>query len=525
MHIKKISIHTLNQILMFKNHPKGLLAASLANMGERFGFYTMMAILTLFLMAKFGLDEVDAGIIYSIFYASIYLLALVGGLIADKTRKYKGTILVGLVLMTLGYLIIAIPTPTPVPQGQFVIFLAITCLGLLIIAFGNGLFKGNLQALVGQMYDDPRYSKLRDSGFQWFYMFINVGAIFAPFIAVGVRNWWVERNGFLYNGDLPALAHQYLGNTITPEAAGRLQNLAAEVGYSGTDLAAFSNEYLSVFATGFHYAFAVAIIAMLISLVIYVTNKKIFPDPKAKVANAQGVVEDEMSVQEIKQRLYALFAVFAVVIFFWFSFHQNGLTLNYFAKDYTDLSQIKLNLGFTTLQGAEIFQSFNPFFVVFLTFIVVGFFGWLRAKGKEPSTPKKIAIGMGIAALAYLVMTLGSMGLPTKAEVDAMGGLPNDARVGPWLLIGTYFILTVAELFISPLGISFVSKVAPPKYQGIMQGAWLGATAVGNSLLFIGAIFYTSMSMTATWTVFVVACLISMFTMLFMLKWLERVSK
>ncbi|HBG58440.1 MAG TPA: MFS transporter, partial [Porphyromonadaceae bacterium] len=118
-----------------------------ANMGERFGFYTMMAILSLFIMTKFGLDETKTGIIYSIFYASIYLLALVGGLLADKTRNYKGVILTGLLLMTLGYVIIAIPTPTPVPEGQFGLLLAFTCLGLLVIALGNGLFKGNLQAL------------------------------------------------------------------------------------------------------------------------------------------------------------------------------------------------------------------------------------------------------------------------------------------------------------------------------------------------------------------------------------------
>lgn len=511
---------------MFKNHPKGLLAASLANMGERFGFYTMMAILVLFLMTKFGLDEKSAGIIYSIFYASIYLLALVGGLIADKTRNYKGIIMIGLLLMALGYVIIAIPTATPVPPDKFVILLALSCFGLFIIAFGNGMFKGNLQALVGQMYDNPQYSKMRDSGFQLFYMFINVGAIFAPLLAVGVRNWWVEKNGYLYNADLPALAHQYLGNTITPEGTTRLQTLASEVGFSGTDLVAFSNGYLNVFTTGFHYAFAVAIVAMIISLVIYIFNKKGFPDPADKQIDHSGnSVVVEMDIKEIKQRLYALFAVFAVVIFFWFSFHQNGLTLTYFAKDYTDLSQIKINLGFATLQGAEIFQSINPFFVVFLTPIIVGFFGWLRAKGKEPSTPRKIAIGMGIAALAYVVMAIGSIGLPLKSEVDAMGGLADSARVTPWLLIGTYFILTVAELFISPLGISFVSKVAPPKYQGIMQGAWLGATAVGNALLFIGAIFYTSISMTGTWLVFVMACLISMFTMLAMIKWLERIAK
>jgi POT family proton-dependent oligopeptide transporter len=509
---------------MFKKHPKGLLAASLANMGERFGFYTMMAILSLFLMSKFGLDETKAGIIYSIFYFSIYILAFVGGIIADKRRNYKGTILVGLVLMTIGYFLIAIPTPTPVPASSFALTLAMTCFGLFVIAFGNGLFKGNLQALVGQMYDNPQYSNQRDTGFSLFYMFINVGAIFAPFAAVGIRNWWVSSHGYAYNSDLPTLCHEQIGGNISAEASVRLRDLATQVGYTGNDLGAFSSNYLNLFTTGFHYAFAVAIVAMLISLVIYIINKKNFPNPKLASDKASSNAL-EMDAAEIKQRLYALFAVFAVVIFFWFSFHQNGLTLTFFAKDYTDLSRIKLDLGFTTLQGAEIFQSINPFFVVFLTPVIMAIFGALRSRGKEPSTPKKIAIGMGIAALGYVVMSIGSIGLPTKEEITSMGGLPDLQRVTPFLLIGTYLILTIAELFISPLGISFVSKVAPPKYQGIMQGCWLGATAIGNQLLFIGAIFYKSIPMSLTWTVFVVACLISMFTMLAMIKWLERITK
>jgi len=509
---------------MFKKHPKGLLAAALANMGERFGFYTMMAILALFLMAKFGLDETKAGIIYSIFYFSIYILAFVGGIIADKTKNFKGTILIGLVLMAVGYLMISIPTPTPVPAAKFGMFLAMTCFGLFVIAFGNGLFKGNLQALVGQMYDNPQYGKMRDSGFSLFYMFINVGAIFAPLAAVGVRNWWVTSHGFQYNSSLPELCHKHLNGTISTEGAVSLSDLATRVGYTGTDMSAFANEYLNVFSTGFHYAFAVAIFAMLISLTIYLFNKKSFPDPATKVKGENSNVV-EMSAKEVSQRLSALFAVFAVVIFFWFSFHQNGLTLTFFAKDYTDLSSINLNLGFTKLVGAELFQSINPFFVVFLTPIILFIFGFLRVRGKEPSTPKKIAIGMGIAALGYVLMVVGSMGLPTKAALDTMGGLQDAQRVTPFLLIGTYFILTVAELFISPLGISFVSKVAPPKYQGMMQGLWLCATAIGNSLLFIGAIFYKSIPISYTWTIFVVACFLSMFTMLFMIKWLERVAK
>jgi acetylornithine/succinyldiaminopimelate/putrescine aminotransferase len=152
--------------------------------------------------------------------------------------------------------------------------------------------------------------------------------------------------------------------------------------------------------------------------------------------------------------------------------------------------------------------------------------GWRSiAKKINLSTPKKIAIGMGIAASAFAVMAIGSYGLPTNAARINMGGLNDAVRVTPWLLIGTYLILTIAELFISPLGIAFVSKVAPPQYQGIMQGLWLTATALGNQLLFIGVIFYKSIPIWGTWCIFVAACVISMFTMLFMIKWLERVAK
>lgn len=515
---------------MFSKHPKGLIGAALSNMGERFGFYIMMAILSLFLMSKFGLEKTESTIIYSIFYALIYLLALAGGYIADKTKKYKQTILAGLVLMSVGYLLIAIPTPTPVPN--LALFLTMTCVGLFVIAFGNGLFKGNLQAVVGQMYDSKEYADKRDTGFQIFYMFINIGALFAPLIAVGIRNWWVGANGFVYNPDLPALCHKFLKGTLNPEASARFTELATEVSKSGApaDLGAFANQYLDVFNTGFHYAFGAAIIAMLISLVVFISNKNKLPDPALKAINAKkedNTAESapQMPAEEVKQRLYALFAVFAVVIFFWFSFHQNGVTLTFFANDYTDLSLLSFDLGFTVIEGAEVFQFFNPFFVVFLTPIVIAFFGWLKARGQEPSTPKKIAIGMGIAAIAFVVMAIGSYGLPDADTAKEMGGLANDARVTPFLLIGTYLILTIAELFISPLGLSFVSKVAPPQYQGIMQGAWLGATALGNQLLILGTIFYENIPIWATWCVFVAACLISMFTMLGMLKWLERIAK
>jgi len=506
---------------MFKGHPKGLVPAALANMGERFGFYTMMAILVLFLQAKFNLSGPNAGIIYGIFYFSIYILALVGGIIADRIQNYKGTIQAGLILMAVGYVILALPTTTPVTDYNLV--LGITILGLAIIAFGNGLFKGNLQALVGQMYDNQKYGPMRDSGFSLFYMFINVGAIFAPFTAIGIRSWWLGRNGFTYDASLPEQAHTFLGGNMSVDNITNYQAYADKVsGSVVSDLTTFSNEYLNVFNTGFHYAFGIAIIAMVISLLVYMKNKKNFPNPKKATAPGEITDEIKMEAKEVAQRMYALLAVFGVVIFFWFSFHQNGLTLTFFARDYTLLS-----IGSYSF-AAEIFQSMNPFFVVFLTPIVVGLFGWLRARNMEPSTPKKIAIGMGIASLAFVVMVIGSLGLPLFSEISSsLGGTPlTDAeRVTPFLLLGTYFILTVAELFISPMGISFVSKVAPPQYQGMMQGGWLGATALGNGLLFIGAFLYDAIPIWMTWSIFVIATAISMFTIMFMIKWLERVAK
>jgi POT family proton-dependent oligopeptide transporter len=499
---------------MFKDQPKGLIPAALANMGERFGFYTMMAILVLFLMSKFGMSGKEAGELYSIFYGAIYILALAGGLIADGTKNYKGTIIAGLVVMSLGYLFLAMPS---LITSQWIALTA-----LLVIAFGNGLFKGNLQALVGQLYDNDTYSKKRDSGFQIFYMFINIGGMIAPFAAVWVRNWFVQVQGYGYNSDLPGLCWQFKNGTMSAEVLnGRYTELATEVSEGAlSDITSFADSYLNAFNTGFHYAFSVAIIAMLISLVIFILYKRVLPDKKGAVEKPQMSKEEiRQGAKEVKQRILALLAVFAVVIFFWFSFHQNGLTLTMFAKDYTQLKFFGFDIT------AELFQSINPFIVVLFTPVIMLIFAALDKRGKEPSTPRKIGIGMGIAALAFVIMALGSIGLPELKEVQAIGGLSFDARVTPWLLFATYFTLTIAELFISPLGLSFVSKVAPAHLQGLMQGCWLGATAVGNFSLVLGAIMYENISISVTWTVFIVVCTISMIAMFSMVAWLERVAK
>jgi POT family proton-dependent oligopeptide transporter len=605
---------------MLKNHPRGLLVAFFSNMGERFGFYTMMAILVLFLQARYDLSAEKAGTIYSWFYFSIYALALVGGIIADATKRYKLVIMTGILIMFAGYVIMTIPGMS----------LTITIVGLFTIAFGNGLFKGNLQAVVGQMYDDPKYSKLRDSAYMIFYMGINVGAFFAPFAATGMRNWWLKVNGFLHDASLPSLCHQYLSGKLGD--TGTLQKLADHVNMSGpvTDLSGFATRYLEVFSKGYNYAFGVAAGAMIISLLVYIFFNRLLPKKEREVKEATSKVVFKPGIiiasiaamgvtafalkflvgladgfafglfaafltwiilssrKEEKERITALAFVFIVVVFFWMSFHQNGLTLTMFARDYTVkevgpftnmfftlpsmlavigsiaglvlltrknsdsksritggiffvvailfstyiltgsdptviMKKIITPFGATNAISPEIFQSFNPLFIVALTFPVMGSFAWLAKKGIEPSTPKKIGLGMIIAAVGFLVIFFGSIGLPS--QLSLAGAPVNDAsRVSPYWLINSYLILTVAELFLSPMGLSFVSKVAPSRFQGLMQGGWLLATAVGNKLLVVGSILWTKFSLTTLWMVFIICCLVSAAFIFSILKKLEKVG-
>ena len=608
---------------MLKNHPKGLLVAFFSNMGERFGFYTMMAILVLFLQAKFDLPAEEAGNIYSWFYFSIYALALVGGILADATKKYKLVILAGIIIMFAGYVVMAVPGMS----------LTITIIGLMTIALGNGLFKGNLQAVVGQMYDDPKYSKLRDTAFMIFYMGINVGAFFAPFAAEGMRNWWLKVNGFAHDASLPSLCHQYMKGTL--ENSEVLQQLANKVNLSGpvSDLSAFASSYVETFARGYNYAFMVAAGAMILSLIVYLIFGRLLPNKEKKAAVASEKVDFNpvpliaalfamgvtafglhfienvgwtsgfafglfagfvtwiilSSRKEERARITALVLVFFVVIFFWMSFHQNGLTLTLFARDYTAktvgaftnlfftlpsmlavigsiagivillykniktkvkvwggiLFAVSLMLSIFFLTGfdptsllgriltpfgpinsisPEVFQSFNPLFIVALTFPVMGAFAWMNKKGIEPSTPKKIGIGMVIAALGFIIILVASIGAPSPASLDGVPVSDND-RVTPYWLMSSYLVLTVAELFLSPMGLSFVSRVAPSRFQGLMQGGWLLATAVGNKLLFVGTILWDKVNLTTLWMVFIVCCLLSATFIFSILRRLEKVGK
>ncbi len=511
---------------MFEGQPKGLYALALANTGERFGYYTMLAVFALFLRANYGLTPAMAGTIYSSFLMFVYFFPLFGGMLADKFGFGK-MVTTGILIMFAGYLLLS------VPLGGGNMALVVMLCALLLIGFGTGLFKGNLQVMVGDLYNDPKYAAKRDSGFSIFYMAINIGALFAPTAAIKIKEY--------------------------AETA---------LGYSSND--------------AYHFSFAVACASLIISIAIYYIFRSTFRHTeggtKKNAVKADAVSnEPELSKEETKQRIVALCLVFAVVIFFWMAFHQNGLSLTYFADEFTAQSAEGLqsmcfdvwNLvlvifivyaGFSLFQSktakgkgiaavviivavallvwkygmvegsvavsAPIFQQFNPFYVVALTPVSMAIFGSLAAKGKEPSAPRKIAYGMIVAAAAYALMMVFSFGLPMPQTVMGADGEPvaqHVADVTPNLLITTYLILTFGELLLSPMGIAFVSKVAPPKYKGMMMGGWFVATAIGNQLVVVGGLLWGAVPLWMCWGVFLGVCLVAAVFMFAMMKRLEKV--
>lgn len=546
---------------MFKNQPAGLYVLSLANTGERFGYYTMLAIFLLFLQAKFGFDSTVSGQIYAGFLALVYFMPLIGGWVADRW-SFSKCVVTGIAVMFVGYMIMAIPTEIRSTSS-----LVILCASLLLIAIGTGLFKGNLQVMVGDLYNNARFSGQRDAAFSLFYMAINIGSMFAPMAATAMCNVAMKAQGLTYVSTLPALCNQYLDGA---ENDAYLIATATEAGMTpGADLAAWASQYITTLTTGYSYGFAIACASLIVSFLIYFLGRKTYAhiltdkkNPSAKAAESTG---PELTPSQTKQRVVALLLVFAVVIFFWMVFHQNGATLTEFAKTCTapeasgwtrigfnvwallsiavgvyalfNLFQSKSNLSriisvailalvawalyyfynttpepLTGIQPQQ-YQQFNPFYVVALTPVSLALFGWLAKKKKEPSAPRKIGYGMLMAAVAYGVMCIGSLSI-----------VGTSAAVSPNWLIGTYLLLTFAELLLSPMGISFVSKVAPPKLKGSMMGGWFAATAVGNYLVSIPMFLWGKVSTVMLWGILIVICLVSAAFIFSIMKKLESAT-
>ena len=556
---------------MFKGHPKGLYALALANTGERFGYYTMLAIFVLFLQAKFGFDEAQAGGIYGAFLGVVYFMPLIGGILADRFG-YGKMVRAGIVVMFLGYLLLAVPMMGA--TAKVTMFSA-----LALIAIGTGLFKGNLQVMVGNLYDEAKYSPFRDNGFSLFYMAINIGSMFAPMTATKVTDLFLGKAGFTYVPQIPSLAHQYLDGTISADALQSFEKLAVEQGYAIDNLTAFAHNYIESLSTAYNYGFGVACISLVLSMAIYLCCRSWFKhaDVNTKQAKAMGDTNVvELTPEQTRSRMTALFMVFAVVIFFWMSFQQSGLCLTFFARDYTantatGFSRIGFNIWALTLVAISVytlfstfqaetrknkivsgiitlllwggaaalylgmpatinilpqeFQQFNPFFVVALTPVSMAVFGALANRGKEPSSPKKIGLGMIVAALGFTIMAMASVHLLSPAELKATGGV-SSTLVSPNWLISTYLVLTFAELLLSPIGISFVTKVAPPKYKGMMMGCWFCVTAIGNYLTsVIAKIWGAGMPLWMVWGVLVVLCLLSAIFIFAIMKKLEAATK
>ena len=515
---------------MFENQPKGLYALALANTGERFGYYTMLAIFALFMQAKFGWTESEAGQVYAIFLAVVYFAPLLGGMLADKIG-YGKCVTLGFATMFLGYLGLAIPTGAD-EMGKIAMFAGLACVSL-----GTGLFKGNLQVLVGNLYDSPQYASSRDSAFSLFYMAINLGSMFAPSMAKWITNLYLGQYGFVY------------------------------------DAANQDPAYLKALYGAYGLCFGVACISLIFSAVVYFAFRGWFKhaDITAKQAKESKQEVEELTPKQTRDRIVALLLVFGVVIFFWMAFHQNGSALTFFAKKYTNLSvsgsmriwfnifslavialsvytgigvfqsktgknkvlcgvvtllawagaiALFMNMEDPTMSQPSDFQQFNPFFVVALTPFSMLFFGYLAKKGHEVSAPARIALGMFVAAVGFAVITLASTNLISPMDL----GDKTQSILSPSWLISTYFTLTLAELLLSPMGISFVSKVAPPKYKGLMMGGWFVATAIGNYLSSIPSMLWNRIPLMYNWGILIALCLVSALVMFALLKKLNKMT-
>jgi POT family proton-dependent oligopeptide transporter len=495
---------------MFKGHPKGLYVLFFTEMWERFGFYTMLAIFVYYMQENFGWDATTVTNVYGIFLAGVYITPLIGGWLADNVLGYGKTITLGAIVMGVGYFMMAVPTSSSL---QLYIALVVVCIG-------NGLFKANISVLVGNLYAHSQGS-LKDAGYNIFYMGINIGAFYAPMAAAGIRNFVMDN----FNVTL---------------------------------------------AEGYNAGFAVAAGGMLFSLLIFVIFKKYYANADYRAKEKENVeVDVVLTKSQEKERVIALMTIFTIVIFFWMAFHQNGSALALFARDYTDVFVgsftyllfdiiglhavlfvllggaaafvskttkqkgigglfavigliviiIKLNtLGEQNQIAPEQFQSFNPMFIVLLTPIIVGWFAYLNKKGREPSSPAKIGIGMIITGISYIIMVFAVTALPS---MTVLAGGTSSITVSPYWLMSTYFMLTVAELHLSPMGLSFVSKVSPPKMKGLMMGGWFGATAIGNYLSgFVGR-FYQNWEL---WQFFLLMVVTSFFAALLLRIFLKKLK-
>ncbi|MCL5281008.1 MAG: peptide MFS transporter, partial [Planctomycetes bacterium] len=402
---------------MLKNHPRGLMVLFFTEMWERFGFYIMMAIFYLYMDKSLGWNDERKGSLYGAFLGMVYFIPILGGFLGDRVLGQRHTIRLGAVLMMFGY---AALTFSSLQR------LALFYVGLLLVAVGTGLFKANISVLVGNLYEEG--SQFKDAAFNIFYMGVNLGAALAPLAAT----------------------------------------------------------FISVRYGSYNLSFAAAAVGMAISLFVFQIGRRHLVPAHAGGLKATASAGQSVAVgsrAEDWQRIASLFTLFLIAIFFWVAFYQNGSSLTLFAERSTAPYSLTIPLpsflvsAFGLRSSAlsfslkpETYQVFNPLFILLLTPVLVAIFARMRKKGLEPSSASKIFAGMAVMGFSVLIMVFAARA----------GGDLDQNIMSPWWLISSYFAVTVSELLVSPMGLSYVSKVAPARMRGLMMGCWFGSTAVGS---------------------------------------------
>jgi len=536
-------------------HPAGLYFLFFTEMWERFGYYLMLGIFVLYMIdvdtGGMGFPDKNADDLFGTFIALTYLTPFLGGFLADRFLGYVKSVYIGGVLMAAGYLALALPGIT-----SFYIALA-------LIIIGNGLFKPNISTLLGNLYSTEEYKSMKDSGYNIFYMGINIGAFICNIIAAFMRNKFSWEAAFATAGIglllglvvfSFGLKHFKEANVIKPKEKG-------DVGLSKVLL----------------YVFVPAIVAGVLGWIIP-GNILGSDSTDAFIFACLPVIGFYLSLylraNPIDKRpIAALLAVFAVGVMFWAVFKQNGTALTRWAKFYTERAvspsvekplndlylveeipykdaevtvyddqfrvvrnesgEIEKTIGkdvyFSNvdpdklpvegdsifLVNTELFQSVNPAWVIILTPLLVWFFIRLGKRNKEPTTAGKIALGLFISALSCLVMIAA-----------AYYGSNGDIKVSPWWLIACYGVITLGELCLSPMGLSLVSKLSPPRLTALMMGGFFLSTSIGNKLSGVLASLWYGYEHKANFFLvnFVLLMIATLFAVL-ILRWLNRIMK
>ena len=507
---------------MFKDHPKGLYVLFFTEMWERFGYYLMVGILLLYLTDSTtggkGFDVKMGADIVGSFIALVYLTPFIGGLIADRYLGYLKSIYIGGSLMAAGYFGLAFP-------GNTALFVS-----LALIIIGNGFFKPNISTILGIIYNKEELKPLKDNAYNIFYMGINIGALVCNFVAAYLRNKYGWGYAFAAAGVGLVFALIWLTSGLKHVKFADVRKPMEK-----EDM-----PMIKIFLYVFLPAIVFAVIGWLIPNNIFGSNSN-----DAFIFACIPIISFYVSlwwraIGQDKKSIGALLFMFTISIIFWTIYNQNATGLTIWAQSYTNreipavlekpASAIDMLQSANTnprlvpkvdkylrtvtdsagnpvmtegpdpyfnnvpksqwppdgknvkLENAELFQSINPFFIIALTPILVGFFTWLAKRGKEPSTVAKFGYALFISGLSSLVMVFAIMSVPS---------VYTHKTAAIWLFI-TYGVFTVSELFLSPIGLSLVSKLAPARTTALMMGGWFLSTSLGGKAAGILASYWDS---------------------------------